>query len=64
MPALYDVLGNGASEGTVVVGTGLSNAGRAYTIRQVSKTTAERVQLEEHLTGRTFWTFFRYYRVA
>lgn len=47
--------------GDVLKGFGLHNAGRYYTVRALSRTTG-RVQLEEHLTGRVFWTFCRYYR--
>ena len=60
----YDALGNGYAIGSVVVGTGLSNAGRAHTVRMVSPTTRHRFELERHLDGRRFWTFDRYYRVV
>jgi hypothetical protein len=58
--AIYDALGNGIAVGSVLVGTGLQNAGRSYTVRIIR---GKRVQLEEHLTGRLFWTFPRHYRV-
>ena len=58
-PALYDALGNGIAVGSVLVGTGLQNAGHSYTVKIIR---GKRVQLEEHLTGRLFWTFPRHYR--
>lgn len=61
---LYDSLGNGIAVGEVLVATGLQNAGRSYTVKQISTATSGRVLLEEHLTGRTFWTFARHYRRA
>jgi hypothetical protein len=58
--AIYDALGNGIAVGSVLIGTGLQNAGRAYTVKIIR---GKRVQLEEHLTGRLFWTFPSHYRV-
>lgn len=62
--ALYDTLGNGVSEGTVVQGFGLRNAGRYYTVLRVSETTRGRILLEEHLTRKKTWTFLTYYRAV
>ena len=59
---LYDMLGNGYQVGSTLQGFGLSNAGRYYTVIAIGRS-AGRVHLEEHLTGRKFWTFMRYYRV-
>jgi hypothetical protein len=61
LPNPYDALGNGYGVGSVLIGTGLQNAGRAYTVLAI--TGKDRVHLEEHLTGRKFWTFARHYRV-
>ena len=47
--------------GEVIKGFGLQNAGRHYTVLQVGRIKG-RVYLEEHLTGRKFWTFSTYYR--
>lgn len=58
--ALYDALGNGIAVGSVLIGTGLSNAGRAYSVVTIH---GKRVRLQEHLTGRDFWTFPTHYRV-
>ena len=44
-------------KGNVLVGFGLANAGRYYTVEGVSSSTSYRVQLREHLTERLFWTF-------
>lgn len=49
--------------GSVVKGFGLHNAGHHYTVLAIGRT-AGRVRLEEHLTGRTFWTFDKWYRVV
>lgn len=57
MPPVYSV-------GDVLVAYGLQNAGRSYTVLAISSSTTGRVRLEEHLTGRKFWTFDRYYRLA
>jgi len=51
------------SVGEVVQGFGLSNAGRFATVKAVGKT-AGRVQLELHLTGRVFWTWTKFWRLA
>jgi len=59
-PGLYDALGNGIAVGSVLVGTGLQNAGRSYTVAQIK---GKRVRLQEHLTSRDFWTFPTHYRV-
>jgi hypothetical protein len=48
--------------GEVVKGFGLHNAGRYYTVLAVSSATRGRVRLQEHLTGREFWTFDKWYR--
>lgn len=63
MDALYDIAGNGVEVGSTVKGFGLHNAGRHYTVRAIGKSRG-RVQLEENLTGRVFWTFITYYRVV
>ena len=60
---MTDSLGNGYAVGSVLSGVGLSNAGRSYTVLAVGSTRG-RVRLEEHLTGRTFWTFISSYRVV
>lgn len=59
---IYDVAGNGIVVGATLQGFGLSNAGRFYTVQAIGG--SGRVRLVEHLTGRDFWTFTRYYRVA
>jgi len=46
---VYDALGNGVAVGTVLVGTGLHNAGRSGTVYRIGRTI---VAIEEHLTGR------------
>jgi len=51
------------SIGDVLTGYGLQNAGHSYTVLAIGRT-AGRVRLEEHLTGRKFWTYDRYYRVS
>lgn len=48
------------SVGDVIRGFGLQNAGRHYTVLQLGNTSG-RVYLEEHLTGRKFWSFDRHY---
>ena len=48
--------------GSVLQGTGLTNAGRHYTIKHIGRI-AGRVCLVEHLTERTFWTYIRHYRL-
>jgi hypothetical protein len=58
--ATYDALGNGIGVRSVLVGTGLANAGRSYTVLAMK---GLRVLLEPHLGGKPFWTFARHYRV-
>jgi hypothetical protein len=58
--ATYDALGNGIGVRSVLVGTGLANAGRSYTVLAMK---GLRVLLEPHLGGAPFWTFARHYRV-
>ena len=51
------------SVGSTLCGIGLTNAGRSVTVLAIGRT-AGRIRVEEHITGRTFWTFDRSYRVA
>lgn len=55
-----DALGNGIAVGSVLVGIGLDNAGRAYTVRKLGP---QRVQVERHADGKVFWTHPLNYRV-
>jgi hypothetical protein len=55
-----ETLENGVKVGQVIRGFGLHNAGHHYTVLQVGRTRG-RVYLEEHLTGRKFWTFTYWY---
>lgn len=55
-----DALGNGIVVGSVLVGIGLDNAGRAYTVRKLGP---QRVQVERHADGKVFWTHPLNYRV-
>lgn len=57
-----DALGADIKVGSVLIATGLQNAGRYYTVQTVGR--GGRVRLIEHLTGRDFWTFARHYRVS
>ena len=57
------LFGDAYKVGSVLKGFGLSNAGRSCTVLTIGNTKG-RVRLEEHLTGRKFWTFDRYYRVT
>ena len=51
------------SVGDVIQGYGLNNAGRFYTVKDLGRSSG-RIYIEEHLTGREFWTSDIYYRLA
>ncbi len=57
---LYDALGNGVTVGSVMIGIGLRDAGRAYTVKAIH---GAYVQLESHLNGKKTWVSPMFYRV-